>query len=183
LGGAAINQMEERFHGETRAEQEALRAAGLHADGTFEEFSAAEVESSIPARFEKIVRAHSERPAAKNGARVLRYDELNRAANRIARAIHRERGAGVEPVALLYADPLKGLAACLGILKAGKILVVVDPSFPLDKLRGMVEFVRPAAIVTERSHLRLAESLAERRPMLIDVDGLAADLEALLREP
>ena len=49
-------------------------------------FGAEDVEGSVPARFERQVRIHAGRVAVKTGACALTYDELNRAANRIAHA-------------------------------------------------------------------------------------------------
>jgi non-ribosomal peptide synthetase component F len=60
-------------------EQEAIRAKCFHPSGTFVEFPIEEVETSIPARFEKIVRLYPERLAVKMGDQAQTYDELNQA--------------------------------------------------------------------------------------------------------
>jgi len=101
-------------------EQEAVRAKCFHPTGTFVEFKREEVEQSITERFEKIVRQYPERLAVKAGDRALTYDQLNQAVNRIARSILDKRGAGTEPVALLFEHGIDGIAAILGVLKAGK---------------------------------------------------------------
>jgi non-ribosomal peptide synthetase component F len=59
-----------------------------------------DVETSIPERFEKIVRLYPERIAVKTKTQALLYSELNRAANRLARIILVRRGEGPEPVGL-----------------------------------------------------------------------------------
>ena len=68
-------------------EQEAIRAKCFHPSGAFVEFPMEDVETSIPARFEKIVRMYPERVAVKTKTQTLSYSELNRAANRLARII------------------------------------------------------------------------------------------------
>src|SRR5687767_7019601 len=68
----------------------------------FVEFARAEIEQSIPARFEQQVRRYPDRLAVKAGAEALTYAELNRAANRLARTILARRGLQREPLALLF---------------------------------------------------------------------------------
>src|SRR5262245_50219275 len=78
--------------------QQAIRAKCFHPTGTFEQFPKEEIEQSIPQRFEKIVQRYPNRIAVKMGDHEGTYDELNKAANRIAHAIIKERGDGSEPV-------------------------------------------------------------------------------------
>jgi non-ribosomal peptide synthetase component F len=66
-------------------EQEAIWAKCFHPSGTFVEFPVEDVETSIPARFEKIVRMYPERLAVKMGDQAQTYDELNQAAQRISK--------------------------------------------------------------------------------------------------
>ena len=75
------------------------------------EFMKEEVEPSIADRFEEIARRYPERLACKMATRLLTYDELNRAANRIARAILNKTGPGSEPVALLFEHGVDIVAA------------------------------------------------------------------------
>ena len=83
-------------------EQRAIREKCFHPTGTFVEFAKDEIEQSIPARFEKIVRLYPGRLAVTSGNHSLTYDGLNRAANRVGRAITALRGEASEPVALLF---------------------------------------------------------------------------------
>src|SRR5262245_8743615 len=68
----------------------------------YEEFPIDYEEKTIVTRFEKIVEKHPKRLAVKMGERSLTYNELNRAANRIAQSILAERGEKSEPIALLF---------------------------------------------------------------------------------
>ena len=102
-------------------------------------FGTEDVEGSVPARFEQQVRLHSGRVAVKTAAHVLTYDELNHAANRIAHAILERRGPGPEPVALILEHGAMMVAGLLGVLKAGKFYVPLDPSYPPSRLAYMLE--------------------------------------------
>jgi non-ribosomal peptide synthetase component F len=68
-------------------EQEAIRAKCFHPSGSFVEFKKEEIEQSIPDRFERQVARYPDRIAVKTRGHTFTYDELNRAANRVAHAI------------------------------------------------------------------------------------------------
>ena len=79
------------------AEQESIRAKCFHPRGAFVEFPDEDVETSIPVRFEKIVRAQPDHSAIKTPEYELTYDELNSAANRVAhKLIDLERRESME---------------------------------------------------------------------------------------
>ena len=153
-------------------EQEAIRAKCFHPTGTFVEFKKEEIEQSIPERFEKIVRLYPERLAVKTNNHALTYDELNKAANRVARAILAGVGEGEEPVALLFEHGVFIIAAILGILKAGKIYVSVDPAFPHTRAAHMLEDSQAKLLLTDTKHLFQAQQLARGVQKILNCDDL-----------
>jgi len=106
------------------------------------------IEQSIPERFEEIVRTYPDRLAIKMGERSLSYGELNRYANRIARAILEKRGPGSEPIALLFDHGIEVIAAIFGVLKAGKFFVALDPAFPVARMNLLAADSQAKLIVT-----------------------------------
>ena len=96
-------------------EQEAIRAKCFHPSGAFVEFPKKDVETSIPERFEKIVRAYPHRLAIRSKTRSLTYEALNEFANRLARAILARRPQANEPIALLLEQGAFSLAAILAV--------------------------------------------------------------------
>src|SRR6478672_3338485 len=72
-GGRCMSDQSKRFP----PEQQAIQDKCFHSSGSFDEFLREDVETSIPARFEKIVRLYPDRLAVKMGDRALTYDELN----------------------------------------------------------------------------------------------------------
>lgn len=101
----------------------------------FVESSMDNIETSIPAQFEKIAQRYPERLAVGMGTRSLSYGELNRQANRIAYALRKTRGDEQGPVALLFNHEIDAITAILGVLKSGNYFVALDPSFPEERLR------------------------------------------------
>jgi amino acid adenylation domain-containing protein len=130
------------------AEQEAIRAKCVHPSGTFVEFPVGDVETSIPARFEKIVRRYPDRLAVKMAERTVTYDELNKWANQIARAILARRGQGSEPIALLFEHGIEVFAAMIGVLKAGKFYIAVDRDSPEERVARVLKNSGVQLIVT-----------------------------------
>ena len=82
-------------------EQQAIRGKCFHPSGKFVEFPIEDVETSIPERFERIVRMYPDRLAVKSAHQELTYAELNNWANQIAHALLAYSDKQEEPIALL----------------------------------------------------------------------------------
>ena len=127
---------------------------------TFVPFRNEEIEQSIPQRFEQQARSMGERLAIKTDHETLTFTALNRRANRIARAILSRRGDAAEPIALLFDHGAAVLVALLAVLKSGKFYVVLDATYPRDRLEAMLGDSGAKLIVTESSNLALARQLS-----------------------
>jgi len=157
-------------------EQEAIQAKCFHPTGAFVEFKREEVEQSIPERFEKMVRLHPQRLALKSTDYALTYEALNRAANQIAHAILSKEGKQDEPVALLLGKGATLTAAIFGVLKTGRIYVLLNSSFPPARISFILENSRAGLIVTDSDHLSLATGFAGERLQVINVAELDSRL-------
>ena len=90
------------------------------------------------------------------GDESLSYQELNRRANRVARALQKLGVCADLPVGLCVERSVDGIVGLLGILKAGGGYVPLDPSFPDHRLRLMLDDAQVSIVVTQghlRSHL------------------------------
>jgi len=151
-------------------EQEAIRAKCFHPTGAFVEFKKEEIEQSIPRRFEQIVRFHPNRLAVKGSGEELTFGQLNDAANRIAHTILRERGEKSEPIALLCEQGVSAIVSILGLLKAGKFYVPLDPSLPITRMREILGDSGAALIITNSRNLPAAEKLSAHGYRLINIE-------------
>jgi len=156
-------------------EQQAIRDKCFHPTGRFVEFKKEEIEQSIPDRFEQIVRKYSNRLAVKTKDHELTYDQLNRVANRVARAILAHCGEGHEQVALLLEHDAPVIAAMIGVLKAGKAYVPLDPSYPRKRLAYMLEDSEARLLLTNQINRSLADALSQKVPV-IDIEVLDSTL-------
>lgn len=137
------------------------------------EFGKDEVEHSIPQRFEKIVKAYPDRVARKTKTRVWTYESLNSAANRIAERIWNETPTGNEPVGILMERGASVLIAVLAALKAGKIYLPLDPSYPVERLQFMLQDAEPQLIVTNDKNWSLCRAIAADRFPITNVDEIS----------
>ena len=158
------------------AEQLAIRAKCFHPTGEFIEFEIGEVEQSIPDRFEKIVRRFPNRVAVKTRNSTWTYDDLNQAANRMARAVLAVCREENESVAVLLEQGIDAIAALLGTLKAGKIYLSLDPSYPRTKTVGTLEDAQASLIRTNNRNFSLATELAHDNCRLLNIDELNSDI-------
>jgi amino acid adenylation domain-containing protein len=138
----------------------------------FIEFKKEDVEQSIPARFEQIVEKYPNRLAVKTKTDELTYCALNQAANRIARVILDRLGEGEEPVALLLEHGAPIIAVILGVLKAGKVYVPLDPEFPQPRIQYILEDSSAKLILTNENNLPFAHQLADENHQILNIDQI-----------
>ncbi|WP_165861233.1 non-ribosomal peptide synthetase [Paenibacillus paeoniae] len=96
-------------------------------------------EKSVRQLFEEQVRLTPERIALDHDEGALTYRELNEAANRLA---HRLIGDGVgkeTTVAIWTHHSAETVIAIWGVLKAGGAYVPIDPAYPEERIRYMLE--------------------------------------------
>ncbi|MFE4643902.1 amino acid adenylation domain-containing protein, partial [Streptomyces sp. NPDC056730] len=92
---------------------------------------------------------HPEAIAVRDRTTRLTYRELHERANRLARLLIR-RGAGPERVVgLLLPRSTEAIVAMLAVLKTGAAYLPLDPAYPAQRIRFMVEDARPRCVVTD----------------------------------
>ncbi|HEX2930779.1 MAG TPA: AMP-binding protein, partial [Candidatus Binatia bacterium] len=141
-------------------------------------FNDEEIEQSIPERFEQKVLDFRNRLAIGSPERSFTYDELNQTANRLARKILSLRGERVEAVALLFDHGASILAAMLAVLKTGKFYLVLDPTYPADRLAYMIADSGAELIITDRRNLSFAARLTKDGKETLNLDNLDDSLSS-----
>ena len=87
------------------------------------------------------------------GAETLSYEQLNAAANRLARGLRR-RGIGPESRVGVFLERTAAMpVALLGILKAGAAYVPLDPIYPAERIAYVLEDAEAALLLTQQSLL------------------------------
>jgi amino acid adenylation domain-containing protein len=146
-----------------------LTSGELHEDSRRPaQFDKRRLERAVCAHFEEQVRKYPEHPALKTLRVALTYKELNQVANRIAHAIVQRCGAGSQHVAVLASDDAHIIAAIIGILKAGKLFIVLDPSHPQARNLQLINHAEAALVVTDAENSETALRLCgDKEPLNI----------------
>ncbi|MFB8144993.1 non-ribosomal peptide synthetase, partial [Streptomyces parvus] len=133
---------------------------------------------SLPVLFEERVREVPGAPAVVCGDVVLSYEELDGRVNRLARWLVL-RGVGVESrVVVALPRSVDVVVALLAVLKAGGAYVPVDPEYPAERVRFMVEDSAPVLVLSVSGALD-GVITADVPVVLLDDAGVEAELEAL----
>ncbi|HEX2187467.1 MAG TPA: amino acid adenylation domain-containing protein [Longimicrobiaceae bacterium] len=161
------------------AEERARRSAparGVRADRPVPDWEPADLERSIGERFARQARLHPDRVAVRTRTRALTYAELEREADRAARAILRARPGAEDRVALLFEHDAAMIVGMLGALKAGKTYVPIDPLYPRERSAYVLEDSGASALLTNAANLEAARELAAGRVPVVELDA-AGDAE------
>ena len=134
-------------------------------------------DKTIHQLFELQAQRTPEKTAVVNGDTSLTYAELDRKANQLA---HHLRDQGVRPevlVAVCLDKSPEMIVALLAILKAGGAYLPLNPEFPEERLRFMIEDSRAAHLITLAGG---AHNVAERISSVIYLDR---DGERIFAQP
>jgi amino acid adenylation domain-containing protein/non-ribosomal peptide synthase protein (TIGR01720 family)/FkbM family methyltransferase len=124
--------------------------------------------------FEEQVEQRPEAVAVVYEEQEMSYQELNRRANRLA---HYLRGLGVGPevlVGICVERSVEMVVGLLGILKAGGAYLPLDPSYPAERLRSMLEDGEPLAVMTQERFLGVLPEFSGEI-ICLDQDWLLAE--------
>ncbi|MFP3460913.1 Pls/PosA family non-ribosomal peptide synthetase [Arthrobacter globiformis] len=106
---------------------------------------------------------------------VLTYTELDRRANQLARYLLDSGARPGDRIALLFDQPSFAYVAMLGVLKIHAAYVPLDPGFPPDRLKYIVEDADVTAVL---SLSRLRDLLPEVAALTVCLDDVREIVEA-----
>ncbi|WP_155729812.1 non-ribosomal peptide synthetase, partial [Paenibacillus polymyxa] len=116
-------------------------------------------DQTLSALFEQQAANTPDQVAMLCGAESLTYAELNERANRLARTLRAEGVQPDQPVGILVQRSLDMIVGIYAILKAGGAYVPIDPEYPADRIRFMLEDSEAKLVLTQ-SHLAEQASLS-----------------------
>jgi non-ribosomal peptide synthetase component F/thioesterase domain-containing protein/acyl carrier protein len=152
------------------AARELNRSGSISPANPFITFAKNEIEQSIGDRFESQVKKFPQHIAVKSSKHEWSYEELNRRANQVAQTLLSLRGEGEERIAILFDHDAPMIAALLGVLKAGKTYVPLDPASPVERLASILRDSEAGALLTNDQNLTLARPLIAHDGQLINID-------------
>ncbi len=135
-----------------------------------------DLDRSISSCFERRVCEYADRVAIKTNEHQFTYNCLNQAANRLAHAILARQEPGNLPIPILCGHGAMMLVAMLGILKAGKAWVPIDPNYPPERIARLLDTFQSSLIITDRGNSILATSILPNGCELINIDEIDRSL-------
>ncbi|HEV7402316.1 MAG TPA: amino acid adenylation domain-containing protein, partial [Chthoniobacteraceae bacterium] len=130
---------------------------------------------SIVELFEQRVKRKGDAPAFWSGDETVTFAELNRRANQLANYL---RTLGVGPEVLVGVALERSLECMVGlfaIFKAGGAYLPLDPSYPVARLRFMVEDSQVPVILASRAGRELFQGMAAVRVVCLEEERAAID--------
>ncbi|OAJ74062.1 hypothetical protein AYJ08_10555 [Brevibacillus sp. SKDU10] len=103
-------------------------------------------------QFEDQVKQTPHAPALFYERKMLTYQELNELANRVALELRKRGVERNEIIALLLDRSIEMIVGVLAVLKAGGAYLPLDPKWPTDRLRYMIQDSRASVILTEEKY-------------------------------
>jgi len=122
--------------------------------------------NSLAACFQQVVKRFPTHVAVGSGSWQPSYAELNGVANRLAHSLLKRRSAVGDRIAILMGQDASQIACVLGALKAGAVVVVLNPGDRSDRLRQILGDAQPRFVLTNPVN----------RDFLVDVAGQGCDV-------
>jgi len=98
--------------------------------------------------FEALAAQSPDAPAVEYGGESLTYSELNRKANQLARGLRENQVVSGSLVGICANRSIASITAMLGVMKAGGAFLPIDPAYPEERLRFVLEDSGVAVILT-----------------------------------
>ncbi len=132
-------------------------------------------EESIAASFERRAASQPRSKAVASGDWQPDYEELNRVADRLACQLHARVGCKGERIALLMRHDSPLVAAVIGVLKTGSVVVVLNPTDPPDRHRAVLSDAQPALVLSDQINREAAVALETNGRRAVCWDDLVSD--------
>ena len=137
----------------------------------FIEFEEKATAQSIAERFEEQTEKYPKNLAVKTDEFELTYELLNQRTNRFGRYLLSSYKDCSRPIALLVDHGAPMIIGMLGVLKAGKFYIPMEPLFPYAKNNKILTDSKAGLIVSNNRNLDTAKKLAGERLEIINIDN------------
>lgn len=126
--------------------------------------------------FAKACRGAPDRVAVDSGESQLTFAQLNVVSDQLAGKLANFGTAPGDRIALLMAHDVPLIAVLVGAIKAGQIVLGLNPTDPAERLLQLVADAGPSVIVTDAENEELAKRLASAGVAILpfDIDDEAA---------
>ncbi len=134
----------------------------------FTELAKADIEQSIPERFEQQVRKYPDHIAVQTKHEALTYFSLNERANQVAQTLLKECDSG--NIALLFEHEISMIVGIFGVLKAGLTYIPLAPDLPTQRLLYILQDSQASVLLTNNLNWKLAQELRSDILSVINIE-------------
>ena len=133
---------------------------------------------TLNALFEEIAAVNAGKIAVVYEAERMTYAELNASANRLAQLLRGVVQARPDIViALLLEKSVAMFVAILAVWKAGMAYTPIDPAFPQDRIKHILEDTAAVAVLVNRSHLAKVHNESSFKPSILTIESALLEAE------
>ncbi len=129
----------------------------------------------------KVAQANPNRDAIRFGGEAISYERLHQISDCIAGQLRQKITAEMYIPALFDRSP-RMVATMLGILKAGGIFVPMTPFLPENRIKRMLDELKPALLITSTDHLNMLSGILEGMvdpPEIVEYEDISTGTELL----
>ncbi len=124
-------------------------------------------ESTIPRMFQEAAEKFPANRALSMNDVSLTYQELHETTNQIAHMLADHGVQKGDYVAIFMNRSVETVISILAILKAGGVYIPIDPEYPEDRIRYMLEDSQASYLVTTTAHAGKAQELGRERDVRV----------------
>jgi amino acid adenylation domain-containing protein len=114
--------------------------------------------------------AKAEQPALLHGEGSLSYKALTNASHRFAHVLNAKGISLGSTIGLCLDRSPELIISVLGIVQAGAAYVPIDPTYPAERIAGMLEDAKPPVVITNRTHQHLFKGTLAKVLLMEDID-------------
>ena len=116
----------------------------------------------IQNRFSVVAQKYPDRIALKFKERELSYKELDEITNKLAHLLISKGVKADSIIPICIKNPIDMVIGIWGILKAGGAMLPIDPDFPAERIRLMIEEADTQLVVTDNNSRNFIDALNEK---------------------
>ncbi|TXI77427.1 MAG: amino acid adenylation domain-containing protein, partial [Flavobacteriales bacterium] len=105
-----------------------------------------------------------------DGDRRITYTELDRLARRMAATVQQHLTTSSQVISVCLDRSPELIISVLGILQAGAAYSPIDPTYPAERIAGMLEDAQPPVVITSKAHQHLFQGTQAKVLLIEDID-------------
>ncbi len=105
----------------------------------------------------------------------ITFRELRDNGRKIGKAISGKLGCSKKPVFVYLPKSVKMISAFMGILYSGNFYTPTDVSFPFEKVKGILDALKPALILTDEKHAETLKEHGVEAELLLNIDSVETE--------